>query len=129
MMRAERAYASSPRVRAPADTDAPDVKRVKQLAARVGRALYDQDRHVGACLALRKYLHTLPPDRIRYWAGCPILDPRWDGATGQGGYWAAATAAVNRIAGDVLTSKEYRDRHGLGPLFEVVSSSAKEHGA
>ena len=47
---------------------------------------------------LVKYMRTLDSDRLGYWAGVVMLDPRFCGATGTGAYSAVASECVNQAA-------------------------------
>ena len=107
-------------IRAPAEHDHSDVQQTKRLAARVGRTLGNAATYARARQRLYAHLWRLPPDRLRFWARCPILDLRWSGATGRGGYWAHATVTVNEEARRILLSDRYRDLHNLAPLFQVI---------
>ena len=63
---------------------------------------------------LREYMQTLETERLRYWSGVIMLDPRFCGATGQGGFWAAASDQVNQIAKDILRDRDMRVSDGGG---------------
>ena len=41
---------------------------------------------------------TFESDRLGYWANVIMLDPRFCGATGQGGFGAVASECVNQAA-------------------------------
>ena len=54
---------------------------------------------------LVEYMWTLDSDRLGYWAGVVMLDPRFCGATGQGGFGAVASECVNQAAAQILRRK------------------------
>ena len=68
--------------------------RIKRLAAQCGRRL----GHSAAFWHLVDAYKELPWRSIRWWSRVVLIDDRWQGATGQGGYWAAASEAANRAA-------------------------------
>ena len=82
---------------------------VKRAAARVGRSLgkgqAEQDRLE---VKLREKLDGLDDHALELWSRVIMLDPRWCGATGQGGFWAAASDATNRIARQLLAERRGR---------------------
>lgn len=111
------------RYRFPLDSDAPEVKRFRSLAAQSGRALARgasasvRTKAAQARAKLAESMAGLDVPRLRYWAELVMIDGRWNGATGEGGYWAAGTAAVNEAA------KAELRRRGLSaerPMFELV---------
>ena len=104
------------------DDSCPDVRRVKQLAARVGRTLGKQDQHERACLALKRGLSKLDSGTLRYWACVVMIDPRWCGATGHGGFWAAASHMVNELALELLAERGREWRALYGDAVFVVDS-------
>lgn len=71
----------------PDDSD-PEVRKVKRLAAKCGRAYNDAAKFEKHSTALREYLETLDSERLRYCAKVVMLDSRWCEATGQGAYMA-----------------------------------------
>lgn len=84
----------------------PGLDAVKRAAARVGRGIYQPPAEREQREArLRAVLDTLDDHALDLWSRVVLIDHRWCGATGQGGYWAAASAAVNRIAGDLLVQR------------------------
>ena len=85
--------------------DRPESKLLKKLAARVGRSLYDKPKYDKFYKALTKYMNTLDTGSLRYWAKVVMIDHRWNGATGQGAFWAVASEAVNEIALSILKSR------------------------
>ena len=89
----------------PNDSD-PEVSKVKRLAAKCGRAYNDAAKFEKHTAKLREYMQTLSSERLRYWSGVIMLDPRFCGATGQGGFWAAASEQVNQIAKDILRDRD-----------------------
>ena len=94
--------------RYPCDADGPDVALIKRLAARTGRALGSASKYAAAYGKLCEAMRTLPTDRLTYWSNVIMIDSGWCGATGAGGYWAAASEACNRSATEALAlrSKE-----------------------
>ena len=98
--------------RFPQDGDAPDVAPVKRAAAKVGRAFGQRAKYEKAVAALNKVLHGLETPRLRFWADCLMIDGRWCGATGQGGYWAVASEKVNELAGEELKTRSPRGKAG-----------------
>ena len=55
--------------------------------------------------ALDRLFQATDTGRLRYWAGCLMISPNWNGATGQGGIWAAASRLVNERALAVLKAR------------------------
>ena len=51
---------------------------------------------------LRELLETAPRWALLRWSLVPMIDNRYQGATGEGGYIASASAAVNRMARDIM---------------------------
>ena len=88
----------------PPDDD-PEVKKVKRLAARCGRAYRDEAKFGKLKAKLVEYMRTLDNDRLGYWAGVVMLDPRFCGATGTGAFWAVASRIVNEVAKEILPLK------------------------
>ena len=54
---------------------------------------------------LAEYMRTLDSDRLGYWVGAVMLDPRFCGETGTGAYWAVASECVNQVAAQILRYK------------------------
>ena len=50
-------------------------------------------------------MRTLDSDRLGYWAGVVMLDPRFCGATGTGAYSAVASECVNQAAKQILRER------------------------
>ena len=109
-------------VKAPTD-EVPNVEEVKRAAAKVGRAFGNRDKYNRAHAQLVAVLEKQDPAHLRFWAQVPILDMRWSGATGQGGYWAVATQAVNDVSADLMRQRgrEWREKHGAD--FVVVQET------
>ena len=104
----------------PNDDDA-NVKVVKRNAARWARCTFGPTKGksgAGPALErLKKELFLCETGRLRYWAQVVMIDGRWCGATGAGGYWAAASDIVNREAVAELA------RRGDGkPSFEILEA-------
>ena len=90
--------------RYPQDEDSPEVKKMRKLAAQAGRsvAVGASEKKIAQGKQARRKLDelmgTLSDERLLYWSQVLMIDPRWNGATGQGGFWAAGTEAVNQSA-------------------------------
>ena len=84
---------------------------VKRHAAAAARAKTPKREHA-ALERLRKVLAELDNDNLYAWATTTMIDGRWQGATGVGGYWALASQIVNNAALAELRSR---------PLFVVES--------
>ena len=84
----------------------PGLDAVKRAAARVGRGIKQPPAERAKREAkLRAVLDTLDDHALELWSRVGMIDHRWNGATGQGGYWAPASIAVNRIAGELLVQR------------------------
>lgn len=79
----------------------PGCEEVKRHAAKAARARTDEAR-AKAEERLREALGELDGDAIRLWASAVMIDRRWNGATGCGGYWAKASEICNRAARSLL---------------------------
>ena len=79
--------------------------RFLRLAARVGRTYRDREKHATALAKLRDYMADFGPDEWRDWQGQVMISMQWNGATGQGAFWAVASEHVNRIAGELLEGR------------------------
>ena len=96
----------------------PVVKKVNQLASRVGRSFYDENKYNKHFDKLRDYLQTLDSGRLRYWASIMLISPAplpvYCGATGTGAYIAVASRVVNEISQEILDFRAslWRLRHG-----------------
>ena len=88
----------------------PGCADVKRNAARAGRAK-TQVKEDAARVKLRATLAELPTFAVDLWSRVVLIDSRFHGATGEGGWIAWASRAVNEEALAVL-----RDR----PVFTVV---------
>ena len=86
------------------DDDNADVKAIKRLAAKCGRNIR-KPAWDGHFEKLQARLAELESHEVLWWARVVMIDHRWQGATGQGGYWAAASDACNRAAWRVLFSR------------------------
>ena len=89
----------------PDDND-PEVKQVKRLAAKCGRAYRQAEKFEQHKAKLREFMQTLDKERLRYWAGVVMLDPRFCGATGTGAYWSVASEQVNEVAKELLRERD-----------------------
>ena len=92
----------------------PNDDKLKRLAARCGRTLYDREKHEKAGQKLYEYMQTLGTGELGYWLTIIMIDHRWNGATGQGGYWAVASRVVNETAERILRERgaEWREKYG-----------------
>ena len=88
-------WVSGPPYRYPDPAD-PLTSRLKRLAARAARAT--GTRAARAHAALSDCLRDVDDRRLRWAETVLMLDPRWNGATGEGGYWALATEILSRAA-------------------------------
>ena len=61
---------------------------------------------------LENLFNTLSLDTINILSSILIISNKWNGATGQGGVWAAASEIVNNIA-----KQELKNR----PMFEIIT--------
>ena len=96
-----------------------EVREIKKLAARCGRTLAKRDDHRRARARLVARLEKVENAHLRYWAEVVVIDHRWCGATGQGGFWAAASRCVNEDAAAIL-----QQRNTEGSAFEVLAQCA-----
>ena len=96
-----------------------EVREIKRLGARCGRTFGEQTHHERARKRLRLRLEAIDSARLRYWASVVVIDHRWCGATGQGGFWAVASRCVNEEAQAIL-----RKRSTGRTLFEVSERGA-----
>ena len=101
----------------PNDSD-PEVRKVKRLAAKCGRAYNQPEKFEKHKTKLREYLETLDSERLRYWAKVVMLDSRWCGATGQGGYWAVASRCVNEAAREIIRERDCEFRMEVFTRFK-----------
>lgn len=85
-----------------------EVKRIKKIAARCGRTFwpYKREKHEKAREKLREAMENLDARALRYWAYVVMIDDRWCGATGQGGFWAVASRCVNEEAKAIILGRE-----------------------
>lgn len=90
--------------RFPEELGWPGTKDVKKWAAKAGRAR-TQEEADAAEAKLRDVLAALDDHTLILWADVVMIDPRFQGATGQGGYWAKASEAVNRMARSVRADR------------------------
>ena len=85
-----------------------------------------------ATAALDAALQGEDTGRLRYWAGVTMLDGRVNGATGEGGVWAAASRVVNERARAELKRRGDAWRAaGLGSFatVEAVREAGLSDGA
>ena len=93
----------------PDDNDL-EVKQVKRLAAKCARSYRQAEKFEQHKAKLREFMQTLDKERLRYWAGVVMLDPRFCGATGEGAYWAVASEQVNQVAKEILVERDCKFR-------------------
>ena len=86
-------------------------EKVKRLAARCGRTL-DKPKHKEEIAKLSAHMATLGTGELRYWAKVVMISHLWNGATGEGGYWAVASRVVNEVAARLLGA-----RRGPAPFW------------
>ena len=103
-----------------------NVRAVKRAAAKAGRSWRTGgDGHRADVAKLAEVLHGTDSGRLRYWAGVTMLDGRWCGASGAGGYWAVASRLVNEAATAELRRRGDAWRSaGLGPFATVEAVRA-----
>ena len=99
------------RYRYPEERGMQKCAEIKRHAAAAARAKTPKREHA-ALGRLRKVLATLDNDNLYAWGTTTMIDGRWQGATGVGGYWALASQIVNDAALAELRSR---------PLFVVES--------
>lgn len=92
----------------------PEAQHIKRLAAKCGRTIYKGEKHAKAREKLLVAMTALDVPALRYWATVVMIDNRYNGATGQGGFWAAASACCNELASAALKvhSQTWRDKYG-----------------
>lgn len=83
-----------------------EVRRIKKWAAKAGRTYRDRDKHFKARKKLREALEPLDIRALLYWSYVVMIDDRWCGATGQGGFWAVASRCVNEEAKAIILGRE-----------------------
>ena len=102
-----------------------NVRKVKAAAAKAGRTWRaaggaEARRHREYLARLAEVLRGTETGRLRYWAGVTMLDGRWCGASGAGGYWAVASRLVNEQARAELRRRGDAWRAaGLGPIATI----------
>lgn len=109
-----------------------NVWAVKAAAARAGRtweAAHRGDeqaaKHRAAGANLAEVLQGTDTARLRFWAGCTMIDGRWCGASGTGAYWAVASRLVNEAAAAELRRRGDAWRAaGLGPFSTIEAIEA-----
>ena len=77
---------------------------VKRHAAKAARGRTHEIRQ-RAEERLADALRELATPDLRLWCEVVMIDHRWQGATGHGGYWAAASRIVNEVARRVLAER------------------------
>ena len=109
-----------------------NVRRVKAAAARAGRSWRGGGAAHRADLArLARVLEGTDTGRLRFWSGVVMLDGRYCGASGAGGYWAVAARLVNEQARAELRRRGDAWRAaGLGPIatLEAVREAGLDVG-
>lgn len=79
----------------------PGCEPVKRWAAKAGRARTREGRRK-AEERLREVLDELDDAALSLWASATMIDQRWCGATGQGGFWARASESCNQVAARLI---------------------------
>ena len=82
-----------------------NLAKIKRLAAKAGRTLYEREKHQAARDKLREAMKDLSMGELNIWATAIMIDHRWCGATGQGAYWAVASELCNEAALDELRTR------------------------
>ena len=118
-------------------TDDPNVRAVVKTAA-AGRSWKGSraggkrtGKYRSSLAKLVEILRGTDTARLRYWAGVAMIDPRWCGGTGEGGYWAVASRLVNEQARAELRRRAEAWRAaGLGPFatIEAVRAAGLDEG-
>ena len=83
----------------------------KHKTAKVIRRIAKRDSKFRVSSALRSVFETLDMSTLNHLAVAYMIDSRWNGATGEGGVWAAASELCNMTAREVLRTR---------PMFEAV---------
>ena len=81
---------------------------MKRLAAKVGRARTPEGERKAEARLIEE-LDLLDAEALELWAGAVMIDRRFQGATGAGGFWAKASEAVNTIASNLLAERRAMD--------------------
>ena len=82
----------------------PEVAQVKRIAARYARAHTNSVKD--ECRAkLRQLMEGFHLGKLNRCRTVVMIDHRWQGATGAGGYWAVASELVNEVASEILRTK------------------------
>ena len=112
-------------------TKSPSVERTRK--AQVAPAPEERRREVErATAALDAALQGEDTGRLRYWASVTMIDPRFNGASGQGGVWGAASREVGERAMALLRRRgEAWRAAGLGSFatVEAVREAGLSDGA
>ena len=100
--------------------------RVVKAAAKAGRTWREGGAdHRKALDRLARVLGGTDTGRLRYWAGVTMIDGRWCGASGAGGYWAVASRLVNEGVKAELRRRDDAWRAvGLGPVATIEAVGA-----
>lgn len=104
--------------------DSPSLERGRKRPSDLTR-----DEHRAAVAkaeaALVEALRDEHTGRLRYWAGATMIDSRFQGASGQGGIWAAASRLVNeRAAAELRRRGDAWRAAGLGSFATVEAVEA-----
>ena len=93
-----------------------DDPKLKRLAARAGRAFGRGNHRVElrATQLLKVHLESLGSGELTHWSQVAMIDPRFNGATGQGGYWAAASRIVNELSMEILKVRSIQWKKDYG---------------
>ena len=103
-----------------------NVRTVKAAAAKAARSWRTGgDKHREDLARLARVLEGTDTARLRYWAGATMIDGRYCGASGAGGYWAVASRLVNEQARAELRRRGDAWRAaGLGPFATIEAVEA-----
>lgn len=104
----------------------PSVKVIKRHAATAARAK-DDKRRGGAMGRLRDAMAKEPLDALNVWSKILMIDDRWCGATGQGGYWAVASRLCNETAQDELKRRSSFEIPDTLDVLEELNETLPKH--
>ena len=94
--------------------------KVKRAAAKCGRTFYRREEHEAARGKLRALLEKEDVPSLRWYAKVVMIDDRWNGATGEGGYWAVASRCLNEDAlAELRRRRDAWRAAGLGPIATI----------
>ena len=85
--------------------------KILRAARRAASERFSPDSTGSARKRLRELFDTLDTGSLNVLSAMWMISDRWNGATGAGGIWAAASDIANEVAREVLHTR---------PMFEVV---------